>query len=52
LSIGIWIATARTLGAITVTDDRPEIAPIADAELRVMESHFAEGLDEPFGPRA
>ncbi|WP_439496143.1 hypothetical protein [Bosea sp. (in: a-proteobacteria)] len=39
-------------GAITVTDDWPEIVPIADAELRVLESHFAEELDELFGPRA
>ena len=38
--------------AITVTDDWPEIVPITDAELRVMESHFAEELDELFGPRA
>lgn len=37
---------------ITMTDDWPEIVPITDAELRVMESHFAEELDELFGPRA
>lgn len=41
------------LGAsIGVTDDWPEIVPITDAELRVMESHFAEELDELIGPRA
>ncbi|ABS68094.1 hypothetical protein DFR49_4063 [Hephaestia caeni] len=42
----------RLEGAITVTDDWPEIVPITDAELRVMESHFAQELDELFGPRA
>ncbi len=42
----------RLEGVIGVTDDWPEIVPITDAELRVMESHFAEELDELFGPRA
>lgn len=42
----------RLEGAIKVTDDWPEIVPIKDSELRVMESHFAEELDELFGPRA
>ena len=37
---------------ITVTDEWPEVVPITDAELRVLESHFAEELDELFGPRA
>ena len=37
---------------ITVTDDWPQVVPITDAELRVMESHFAEELDEILGPRA
>ncbi len=37
---------------IVVADDWPEVVPITDAELRVMESHFAEELDEIFGPRA
>jgi len=37
---------------IIVTDDWPEVVPITDAELRVMESHFAEELDELLGPRA
>ncbi|MGH8244031.1 MAG: hypothetical protein ACRETY_11865 [Steroidobacteraceae bacterium] len=38
--------------AILVTDDWPEIMPITDAELRVMEAHFADVLDEIFGPKA
>jgi len=42
--------TARA--SLGMTDDWPEIVPITDAELRVMESHFAEELDELFGPRA
>jgi len=33
-----------------VTDDWPEALPIAEAELRVIEAHFAEVLDELFGP--
>lgn len=37
---------------IVVTDDWPEVVPITEAELRVMESHLAEELDESFGPRA
>lgn len=41
----------RLEGAIRVTDDWPEIVPITDAELRVIKSHFAEELDELFGPR-
>jgi hypothetical protein len=45
-------SSLRLEGAIGVTDDWPEIVPITDAELRVMESHFAEELDELFGPRA
>lgn len=42
----------RLAGPIVVTDDWPEVVPITNAELRVMESHFAEELDEIFGPRA
>ena len=38
--------------SIIVTGDWPEVVPIADAELRVMESHFAEELEELLGPRA
>lgn len=37
---------------IRVTDDWPEIVPVTEAELRVMEGHFAEELDAIFGPRA
>jgi hypothetical protein len=37
---------------IIVTDDWPEEVPIADPELRVIEGHFAEELDELLGPRA
>ena len=47
-----WRSPLRLERAITVTDDWPEIVPIADTELRVMESHFAEELDELCGPRA
>lgn len=36
---------------IVVTDDWPEIVPITDVELRVMEAHFADVLDEIFGPK-
>ncbi|GLK82922.1 hypothetical protein GCM10017653_09910 [Ancylobacter defluvii] len=35
---------------IRVTDDWPERLPITEAELRVIEAHFAEVLDELFGP--
>jgi hypothetical protein len=34
---------------ISVTDDWPEVVPITDAELRVIEAHFADILDEIFG---
>ncbi len=37
---------------IRVTDDWPEVVPITEAELRVIEGHFAEELDAIFGPRA
>jgi hypothetical protein len=37
---------------IAVTDDWPETVPITEAELRVIESHFAIELDELFGPFA
>lgn len=42
----------RLAGPIVVTDNWPDAVPITDAELRVMEGHFAEELDELFGPRA
>lgn len=35
---------------IHVTDDWPEVLPISEAELRVIEAHFAEVLDDLFGP--
>lgn len=38
--------------AITVTDDWPEVVPITEAELWVIEGHFAEELDAIFGLRA
>lgn len=37
---------------IRVTDDWPEVVPITEAELRAIESHFAEELDDLFGPLA
>ena len=37
---------------VTVRDNWPEVLPITDAELRVMESHFAKELDDILGPRA
>lgn len=46
-----WVGL-RAARSITVMDDWPEVVPIADAELRIMESHFAAELDEVFGPRA
>jgi hypothetical protein len=36
--------------SIKVTDDWPEMVPITDAELRVMEAHLGDVLDEIFGP--
>ena len=35
---------------IHVTDDWPEELPITESELRVIEAHFAEALDDLFGP--
>ncbi|HWB49306.1 MAG TPA: hypothetical protein VG651_09365 [Stellaceae bacterium] len=35
---------------IRVTDDWPEMVPITETELRVMEAHFGDVLDEIFGP--
>jgi len=37
---------------ILVTDDWPDVVPITDAELRVMEAHFADVLGEILGPKA
>lgn len=41
----------RETSPIAVADDWPEMAPITDAELRVIEGHFGEELDDIFGPR-
>lgn len=35
---------------ITVTDDWPEIVPVGDTELRVIEGHLRDELDALFGP--
>jgi hypothetical protein len=35
---------------ITVTDDWPDILPVTDAEVRIIEAHFGDVLDELFGP--
>ncbi|HET6184612.1 MAG TPA: hypothetical protein VFA03_13600 [Acetobacteraceae bacterium] len=42
----------REAAPIAVTDDWPEVVPITDTELRVIEGHFAEDPDDIFGPRA
>jgi len=34
-----------------VIDDWPERIPITDAELDIVEAHFADLLDDLFGPR-
>ena len=36
---------------LVVTDDWPDIVPITDQELRIVEGHFADLLDKWFGPR-
>lgn len=35
---------------ITVTDDWPEMVPITETELRVIEGHLCDELDALFGP--
>jgi hypothetical protein len=35
---------------ITITDDWPEIVPITEAEVRIIEAYFGDVLDELFGP--
>lgn len=39
----------RSAEPIVVTDDWPEIVPIGDTELRVMEGHLRDELDALFG---
>lgn len=41
---------ASVVEPITVTDDWPEIVPIGDTELRVIEGHLHKELDALFGP--
>lgn len=45
-------ATRKVRARITVTDDWPDIVPLTEAELRVIEGHFGDLLDKLFGPRA
>lgn len=35
---------------IEVTDDWPEVVPITEAEVRIVEAYFGDVLDELFGP--
>jgi hypothetical protein len=35
---------------IVVADDWPEVVPVTDAEVRMVEAHFGELLDALFGP--
>ena len=35
---------------ICITDDWPEIVPITEAEVRIVEAYFGDVLDELFGP--
>ncbi|WP_428481218.1 hypothetical protein [Pyruvatibacter mobilis] len=35
---------------ITITDDWPEVVPITEAEVRIVEAYFGDVLDELFGP--
>ncbi len=37
---------------MVVSDDWPDIVPITEAELRVIEGNFAKELDEILGPQA
>ena len=40
----------RAQAPITVTDDWPEVVPITEAEVRIVEAYFGDVLDELFGP--
>ena len=35
---------------VTVIDDWPEVVPITEAEVRIIEAYFGDVLDELFGP--
>ena len=48
--IGHRPSPPRDEGPIVVTDDWPTSVPINEAELRVIEGHFAKELDLLFGP--
>jgi hypothetical protein len=43
-------SASRPAEPITVTDDWPEIVPVGDTELRVIEGHLRDELDALFGP--
>jgi hypothetical protein len=43
-------SAGRPAEPITVTDDWPEMVPVGDTELRVIEGHLREELDALFGP--
>lgn len=36
---------------LVVTDNWPDIVPVTERELRVIEGHFADLLDDLLGPR-
>ena len=40
----------RAKKRITITDDWPEVVPITEAEVRIVEAYFGDVLDELFGP--
>ncbi len=40
----------RAQTPITVTDDWPEVVPITEAEVRIVEAYFGDVFDELFGP--
>lgn len=35
---------------IHITDDWPDVLPITEAEVRIIEAYFGDVLDELFGP--
>jgi hypothetical protein len=43
-------AAHRSTEPIRVSDDWPEIVPITDTEIRVIEGHLGDELDALFGP--